>query len=62
MSLQRALADNNSIVNEETIDMGLDDNGDDWITEDDGESDDTVSSIAFVVDLNMLIFGLWFIS
>lgn len=45
--LQRALADNDSIVNDDTFDMGLDDNGDDWITasEDDGECDNIINDL-----------------
>jgi hypothetical protein len=46
MSLQQALADNDSAINE-TFDMRLEDNGDDWITasEDDGECDDIINDL-----------------
>jgi hypothetical protein len=46
MSLQQALADNDGAINE-TFDMSLDDNGDDWITasEDDGECDDIINDL-----------------
>ena len=48
ISLQRALADDdNSVVNDGTLDMNLDGNGDDWITasEDDGECDDMINNL-----------------
>ena len=46
MSLQQALADTDDIV-DETGDMGLDDDGDDWITasEDDGEYEDIINDL-----------------
>ena len=48
MSLQRALAEDDSVVDDETVDMGLNNNNDDdWITEfeDDGEGDDIIDSL-----------------
>ena len=48
MSLQRALAEDDSVVDDETVNMGLNNNNDDdWITEfeDDGEGDDIIDSL-----------------
>ena len=47
MSLQHALADDGSVVNDETFDMGLDSDGNDWITasEDDGEFDNIIGDL-----------------
>jgi hypothetical protein len=47
MSLQQALADNDSVVNDETFDMGLDASDDDWImaSEDDGECDGIINDL-----------------
>ena len=49
VSLQQALANDNSATNHETFDMGLDGNAEaeDWITasEDDGECDDIINDL-----------------
>jgi hypothetical protein len=51
MSLQQALADDDSFINDQTFDMNLDGNGngdgDDWITasEDDGECDEIIDDL-----------------
>lgn len=47
ISLQQALADDDGVVNDETFDMNLDGNNDDWITasEDDGECDEIINDL-----------------
>lgn len=46
MSLQRALADDDNVVSNQTFNMSLDGDGGDWITaSEDGESDDIVSDL-----------------
>ena len=51
MSLQQALADDNSFINDQTFNMNLDgsgnSNGNDWITasEDDGECDKIINNL-----------------
>ena len=47
MSLQRALAEDDSAVNDEIVDMGLNNNDDNWIMEfeDDGDGDDIIDSL-----------------
>lgn len=47
IALQQALADDDNVVNDQTFDMNLDGDGDDWITasEDDGECDKIINNL-----------------